>query len=444
MTSPKRSCRSGSVPIRRIRKSRRGCSAAPAADGGCSHEPDADGNSGSHAVVLARIRWCSVGGRPPRKLLPPLSHPPRPSPTRSSRPPQARTCSARRWPVSSSPGSGAIWRSESRCWRRTLDALAASATAKAELIDPIDLDRQLWALHRAATTTVDDLGAIVRRLEHDGNALESEARKWQERRLFLETRLVPAPVLERARSIEAKLQDTSGRLREFRDSALLALDRALALQARIDGARALIAAQQERVRSHRMEVEKSPIWQLGAAPAQFEHVAAELRAAWRVLRDYLVQDGAGLAGLFLGVLALTGWLFTRGGRQDAGSAQRAYGRPVAASLLIALMSLWWLAPDPPILFYEALLVLVPIPAAMVARRALAAPIPLTLYGLAFATMLIPLRGVDRRERDCQSGAAAAASDLRRRSGRHRPAPWAVAAGIAALEPGRRARCGVGW
>ena len=62
-----------------------------------------------------------------------------------------------------------------------LDALAASAMAKAELVDPIDLDRQLRALHRAATTIVDDLATIVRRLEHDGNALEADARKWQER-----------------------------------------------------------------------------------------------------------------------------------------------------------------------------------------------------------------------------------------------------------------------
>ncbi len=55
------------------------------------------------------------------------------------------------------------------------------------------------------------------------------------------------------------------------------------------------------------------------------------------------------------------------------------------------MALWWLALDPPILFYEAPLVLVPLPAAMVARRALAALIPLTLYGLALATALFATR-----------------------------------------------------
>src|SRR5439155_12591319 len=137
----------------------------------------------------------------------------------------------------------------------------------------------------------------------------------------------------------------------------------------------------------------SPLWHLGTAPTQFQLVAVELRSTWLLLRDYLMREGAGLAGVFFGVLALTVWLFTKRSEESAGSAQRAYGRPIAASLLIALMSLWWLSSEPPVLFYEALLILVPIPAAMVARRALPAPIPLTLYGLAVATMLLVLRRV---------------------------------------------------
>ena len=57
------------------------------------------------------------------------------------------------------------------------------------------------------------------------------------------------------------------------------------------------------------------------------------------------------------------------------------------------MSLWWLAPDPPTLFYEALLVLLPVPAAILTRGALGSATPLTVYGIALATVLIPLRGV---------------------------------------------------
>ena len=272
-----------------------------------------------------------------------------------------------------------------------LDALAARAAAQAESVDPLDIDRQLRTLHRDAATIVDDLAAIARRLEHDRNALEADARKWQEQTLFLEKQLVPAPVLEHAQSLEAELEATSARVREYRDDVLLALDRALVLQVRIDNARARIALQQERVHAQRLKLQESPLWHLDTAPGQFQLVAAEMRSTCLLLRDYLVQAGTGLAGVFLGVLALTVWLFTRTPQEGAGSAQRAYGRPIAASLLIALMSLWWLSREPPVLFYEALLILVPIPAAMVARSALPAPIPLTLYGIAVATILLVSR-----------------------------------------------------
>jgi hypothetical protein len=273
------------------------------------------------------------------------------------------------------------------------EGLVASPAAKAELIDVITQARQLRALRGDVSTVVGELGSIARQLEHDRAALDSDARKWREHLLLLDGQHVPAQILERAQSTAAKLQGTSARVREYQDDALLALDRAVALLARIDDARARVASQEERIRAQRLQLERSSLWQLVAVPARFDLIADEVRTAWRLLGSYVARDGTYLAGLFLGVLALTGWLFMRGAEQGAASAQHAYGQPLAASLLIALMAVWWLAPDPPTLFYEALLLLLPIPAAMLARSALAAPIPLTLYGVAVATMLIPIRGV---------------------------------------------------
>ena len=274
-----------------------------------------------------------------------------------------------------------------------LDGIAASAPANAGLVDVLSQARQLRVLHHNVSTVVEELRLIVRQLEHDSNALDADARKWQERLPYLENRRVPAPVVERAQSIAAKLQGASARVREYRDDVLLGLDHGLALLARIDDARAHAAVQEEQVRARRAQLEQSSLWQLARGPSQISLVMAELHAAWRLLGDYVARDRTELAVLFFGALALCGWLFTRGAGQGAGSAQRGYGRPVVASLLIALMLLWWLAPNPPIMFYEGLLVLVPIPAATLVRSALAAPIPLTLYGIALATMLIPLRGV---------------------------------------------------
>jgi small-conductance mechanosensitive channel len=272
------------------------------------------------------------------------------------------------------------------------DALPAGTAATGELIDAITRARQLRALHGDVSTVIDELGLIARQFEHDRRALESDARKWREGLLLVQDDSVPAPIRERAASMETKLGATNARVREHQNAALVALERAVALQVRVDDARALVAAQEERIRSQRVQLEQSSLWQIGAAPARLDVVADEVATAWRSLGTYFARDGAYLAALFVGILALTGRLFLRGSR-GAGTAQHAYGRPVAASLLIALMSLWWLAPDPPTLFYEALLVLLPIPAAMVARGALGRATPLTVYGIALATVLIPLRSI---------------------------------------------------
>jgi len=272
------------------------------------------------------------------------------------------------------------------------DALPASAAATGELIDAITRARQLRGLHGEVSTVIDELGLIARQFEHDRRALDSDAQIWRERSSLLQSDGVPAPVLDRAGSMETKLRAANARVREQQDAVLAVLTRAVALQVRIDDARALVRTQEARIRAQRLQLEQAPLWQVGAAPARLEVVSAEVGTAWRSLAAYFARDGTYLAALFVGILALTGWLFRRG-PQGAGSAQHAYGRPFAASLLIALMSLWWLAPDPPTLFYEALLLLLPVPAAMVARGALGSVTPLTLYGVALATVLIPLRAV---------------------------------------------------
>ena len=271
-----------------------------------------------------------------------------------------------------------------------VDALPTHAAASGELIDVITRARQLRVLHGDVSTIIDELGVAARQLEHDRRALDSDARKWQERSSFLQGELVPAPILERAGSMEAKLQATSARVREYQDAVLVALDRAAALLARINDARALVATQEARIRMQRLQLEQSSLWQVAGAPARFEVVAAEVATAWQSLGTYFARDGMLLAALFVGAMALSGWLFIRGSK-GTGSAQHAYGRPFAASLLIAVMSLWWLAPDPPTLFYAGLLMLLPIPAAVVARGALGPATPLTLYGVALVSVLIPLR-----------------------------------------------------
>ena len=273
------------------------------------------------------------------------------------------------------------------------DTVAAGTLDKPELINSIELDRRLRGLHRETEATVESLGDIVRRMEHDGKLLESSARNWHERAQFLEMQAAPQVVLDRARSMKVKLEHANARIREFRDKMLLELDRALVLQARLEDARALIVTRQERINSERASLERAPIWRLDVPSTEREHISTQLNAAWQMQWDYLVQDGMRLGGLFLCILVLAFWLFKRRPELPVEPVQRAYGRPLAAAFVISLVMLGWLAPNPPRLFYEVLLLLVPIPAAMVAVRATAVAIPLTLYGIALSTILLSLRGL---------------------------------------------------
>ena len=273
------------------------------------------------------------------------------------------------------------------------ERLAAGALRNPESVNSIELDRYLRELHFEGDAIVDEIASIVRRLEQDETLLETTERGWQERIAFLERQAVPAEVLERTRLIRTRLQQVSILVREYRNKALLALDHAVFLQTRIGDARALTAARQEQLDAARTTLEQAPIWRLGDVSEQVRHVDAELSSIWQLQRHYFVNNGARLAVIFFCIFAVSGWLFTRRKGVSDQSAQCGYGRPFVASLLIALVSLGWLAPNPPRLFFEALFLLVPLPAAMVALRAMPAPIAPTLYGIACSTMLFSLRGL---------------------------------------------------
>ena len=273
------------------------------------------------------------------------------------------------------------------------DQVAAGAMRNPESVNSIELDRYLRGLHFESNAIVDQFADIVRRLEHDEELIESSDRYWKERTLFLEKQAVPAEVLERTGFIRARLGNVSQRVREFRDNALLALERAVALQVRIGDARALIAARQVLIDANRTSLERDPLWRLGNPSAQLKRVGSELSTTWQMQRHYLAQYARDLACIFFGILVFAWWLYRRRSEVSVKAAQDGYGIPFTAALVVALVSLGWLAPNPPRLLFEVLFILVSLPAARVARRAVPAPLALTLYGIAVSTILFSLRGL---------------------------------------------------
>ncbi len=295
-------------------------------------------------------------------------------------------------------------------------------------------------------TSVDDLGTIVRRIEHDGNALESDAREWRERLLFLENQNVPAPVA-RARAIDR----SSGAAHEFPRPGVPRHGAARAATARwfcrrASTARArVIAAQQQRVRSQRTELEQSPLWHLGVdrRPVRARRRRAARRLAraaglrWRAKAPCL----AGCSG--------------RPGECPPGSSPRRSGadaRSVAARLRAAGGGVAAHRADVAVVALAR-------PAGPVLRGAADAGADSRgdgdPAGAGGADTVDALRSRvrhdaasaarrGRRERDRQPRAAAAAGDEHCRAGRHRPAPRAAAAGMAVGEPGRRCASSRCW
>ena len=278
--------------------------------------------------------------------------------------------------------------------RRTEQAEAAfavvlpSAQGGLAAANLVGLSHETWQLSNQADAIVRDLTDLARRLERELDALEHDAALWRDNLPILRRSQVPQPVLDGAQSIAQQVQDAAARVREARDRALLALVRAQSLQTEITAATSRIATGMEQILTRRSELDSLPIWHLDAThDAPGEHgLGADAGAA--SLRQYLAREGGRLGLLFAGVFALCWWLFTRPPVAGESPARRAYGSPIAASLLLALTALWWLAPDPPLRWYSVLLIALPLPVAAVGRRAFASAVPLTLYGMALATMLL--------------------------------------------------------
>ena len=219
---------------------------------------------------------------PPRKRLPLPPHPPRPSPTPSRRPPPARTCSARRWPVSSRPGQWRDLAQRVTALEADLDALDASATAKAELIDA---DRR----------SIVSCGCCIARFGHRRRprAHRPAARARRQRARVGRPEMAGASVVSgEAAAFPRRSSSVRDRSRRSCNARVLASGNTATTRCSRSTARwrcrrasTTRARSSRRSRSasarNRTQLEQSPLWQLGAAPAQFELVAAELRAAWR-------------------------------------------------------------------------------------------------------------------------------------------------------------------
>ena len=222
----------------------------------------------------------------------------------------------RRSLVWSRQDSGENWRTGSRCWRRGSTPFLPARRQQGELIDAITRARQLRVLHGEVSTVIDDLGLIARQFR--ARPPRARFRRSEMARPFGASARWTRFPRQSARVRERWRRTSEPRTLAFasnRDAVLVALNRAVALRVRVGDARALVASQEARIRAQRLQLEQAPLWQVRRGTRSVSMWwPLKSRTAWRSLGDYFARDGIYLASLFVGIFALTGWLFRRGSR----------------------------------------------------------------------------------------------------------------------------------
>ena len=270
-----------------------------------------------------------------------------------------------------------------------LDALVANIDNKSSNLNPQYLNQQLTDLQHRITTVVAQLEGISLQIQSDNSAIHADMGKWEARIKWLDTQKVPPSIIQSAKSIVQRLENTSSLLQNARNEVLLTLSQAIFLQEISNAAQQKIANVLVNQHLEYLTLEKRPIWALDNSPKG--GIWQELNSAWKLLSAYANQHLAFLLTFSIVSFIFNFFIFRLGVHKAVLPVQTAYGRPYSACLLILLMALGWLSPNPPALFYEVLVLIAPIPAARLLDRALARPIPLTLYGIAISTVFISIR-----------------------------------------------------
>ena len=270
-----------------------------------------------------------------------------------------------------------------------LDVLIEKTKVKDGSISPQFLDHQIVDIQRRIAEIITRLEVSAQQIEADSAAINEDAQNWDKHIKLFQNQDLPDSIIKSAQSIEQRLLATGQLLHTARNKVLLILSRAFALQERSSAAYQVISKQLLDIHLHYLDLEKKPIWELSESPAG--GIQKELLSAWNLLATYVAQRGVVLGEFSVLILLLSLWLFKANPKKEVPRVERAYGLYFSASFLILLMALGWLAPSPPALFYETLVLLAPIPAARLLNRALPIQIPYTLYGIAVSTILISIR-----------------------------------------------------
>ncbi|WP_114636659.1 hypothetical protein [Polynucleobacter necessarius] len=147
-----------------------------------------------------------------------------------------------------------------------LDALVVNIDDKPSNLNPQYLNQQLTDLQHRITTVVTQLEGISLQIQSDNSAIHTDMGKWEARIKWLDTQKVPPSIIQSAKSIVQRLENTSSLLQYVRNEMFLTLSQAIFLQEISNAAQQKIANVLVNQHIEYLTLEKQPIWALDNSP----------------------------------------------------------------------------------------------------------------------------------------------------------------------------------
>jgi small-conductance mechanosensitive channel len=250
------------------------------------------------------------------------------------------------------------------------------------------LDAHLRERLRVVGGATASLGELARTLVADVDRIDREAARWPERSRIAREAQAPAEIQLGVDAVAPEMTALRAQLVERRDRVLVAYERALRTQSRLESLRAAVAERRERLWQSLRTSIGEPVWKGGAVG----HPLGELRANAELMRydlvRYLARFGERLAWTFAAMAAAVLVLLRRPTIAPTPSA----AVKVCAALAVAVALLALIAPQPaPLAFYRLLWFAFPLFAAVVAAGTFARGMRATVWGVAIAAFVNQFR-----------------------------------------------------
>jgi potassium efflux system protein len=288
-----------------------------------------------------------------------------------------------------------------KAFTQARDDAGNSAADKAGLYGLADLRLVIRRNNDRIGLAVDELTAKAKALDADLDQLASSERKWRALLDAARERQAPPELLAKFQSIPPSDAALALVVRAHRDHILDVLDRTTSLRDEMSAMAAELDVRGAKMMSEIQKARDVPIWQVQPRPEELDRVqavaATGVHRGLHYLRTHalaLLVIGALAFGLSYGLITLSRGRIARDAETDpfARRTVELFRLPGVAASVVTLLALILHAPAAPLIFYDLLWSLLPIPTAMLARTLLGPGTTLSLYTLAATVMSVSLLG----------------------------------------------------